>query len=340
MTVYISEKWNEKLSYFEDTDKDIYFTEEYVKLYESHESKCFAIICEESDNIMIFPFLRKKIGEYYDFETAYGYGGPISNCKTPDWNKQAIEAMFSHFSSENYLCGFIRFHTMMNNYLMCKDIFPVIFDRNTVMMDTSVSPEEIWARQISSKNRNMIRKAIKNELVFRAEYDFESLKEFEGLYNQTMSRLGAEQFYFFDEHYYDSFVKAFSGNAFLGTVRKEEKLICAAIFMYSKAYGHYHLEGSDDNYKYLGANNFLLWNAAIEFNKLGVKKFHLGGGSNSGTENSLLKFKKAFSKDSLDFYIGKMIFNNEKYQEIKDIWCRDNPDKIENYGKLLLCYRY
>lgn len=122
----------------------------------------------------------------------------------------------------------------------------------------------------------MIRKDEKNNLVYKAERVFESLDEFISLYNSTMKRLNADSFYFFDRSYYNNYCNSFKGKAFLGTVRKEEKLICAALFMYSKDFGHYHLEGSNNNYSGFAANNYLLWKTAIEFNKLGVKEFHLG----------------------------------------------------------------
>ena len=126
----------------------------------------------------------------------------------------------------------------------------------------------------------------------------------------------------------------------MGKVRKEGKLICAALFMYSKDYGHYHLEGSDYACSKLAANNLLLWETAIEFHKLGVKEFHLGGGYNSEPDNSLFKFKKSFSGNLRDFCIGKMIFNQEIYDEMKNKWQQNNPGKMTEYGNLLLCYRY
>ena len=110
--------------------------------------------------------------------------------------------------------------------------------------------------------------------------------------------------------------------------------------MYSKYYGHYHLEGSNFAYSSLGANNLLLWKTALEFHKLGVREFHLGGGYNSAPDNSLLKFKKAFSNNLNEFYIGKWIFNPDKYSEIKARWAENNPDKVNQYGSFLLCYRF
>lgn len=338
--VAITDRWNNYLDKFEDNQCDVYYSEEYVKLYESEEGKAFCAICEEDDNILLMPFIRKEIDGYYDFETAYGYGGPIANTTDKCWIDVSFDELKDLFLREKYVCGFIRFHPLLNNVDICKKHFPVLFDRNTVAINTAEEPESMWRKQMTSKNRNMIRKAERNGLAYSAEYDFASMDDFVKLYNATMKRLNAEKFYFFDENYYRSFREKFKGKAFLGTVRKESELICAAIFMYSTNYGHYHLEGSNHVFSNMAANNLLLWKTAEEFHKHGVEEFHLGGGYNSDPDNSLLKFKKSFSNNMKDFYIGKWIINEEKYSELKRIWADNNPDKVDKLGCLLLCYRY
>lgn len=340
MEVKFVDKWNVYLEKFESSKSDIYLCEEYVKLYETSEQVAKCVVCEEEDRVILMPFLMSKIENYYDFETAYGYGGPVSNCDIEEWNFEALEKISEFLKDNNYLCGFIRFHTLLKNDIFCRKSMQVLFDRKTVSIDTSKSEEEIWQNQIISKNRNMIRKAEKNGLSYKVEYDFASMDEFISLYRSTMDRLRADEFYFFDEKYFRYFKEKFAGKAFLGTVRKDNELICAALFMFSEKYGHYHLEGSNHEYSSMGANNYLLWMTALEFNRLGVQNFHLGGGYDSTEYNSLFKFKKAFSSNLNDFMIGKWIFNPDKYTEIKEKWMRENPEKVEKLGKLLLCYRY
>lgn len=340
MITIITDHWNSYLESFEGYQKDIYYYEEYVRLYETDSNKALCIVCTEDDRVLLMPYLRGEIDGYYDFETAYGYGGPISNTKDTAWLDRAFASINACFIKEKYICGFIRFHSLLENAEYCKDYIRTIFDRSTVAISTDVSEEKIWTEQIVSKNRNMIRKAEKNGLEYVAEYDFASMPDFIKLYNATMQRLGAEDFYYFTEEYYKGFVEKFKDHSFLGTVRKDGELICGALFMYSECYGHYHLEGSNHDYSSLGANNYLLWKTAVEMHNKGIREFHLGGGYNSQPDNSLLKFKKAFSSNIKDFYIGKWIFNEQKYNEVRDKWMEQYPDKAEKLGNLLLCYRY
>ena len=340
MEVFITEQWNKYLVYFTPEQKDIYFTEEYVHLYESDLDRGRCAVCIEHDFVMLFPFLRRECKFGYDFETAYGYGGPISNCSDQVWNRNALESIGKMLVDCGYICGFTRFHTLLNNQNLCRDVMQVIYDRPTIAIDLKPSEEDIWKFQIISKNRNMIRKAEKNGLVYSAEYDYESLDGFISLYLETMNRLGADDFYCFDSSYFLRFKESFHGRSFLGTVKKDNTLVCAAMFMYSDKYGHYHLEGSDHSYSSLGANNLLLWKTALELKKNGVEEFHLGGGYNSALDNTLLKFKKSFSNNMKDFYIGKWLFDKEKYDCLKNNWMEKNPEKVDTFGKLLLCYRY
>lgn len=320
--------------------RDIYFTEEYVKLYENEVDHAFCIICESDRRIALLPFLRRCIGDYFDFETAYGYGGPIFSDNSKEWVTASLVAMEDFFSRNRYLCGFIRFHPLINNADNCKEIIDVIYDRKTISVNLEDSEENIWNNQITSKNRNMIRKAEKNELEFRCEYEYASINSFKELYNNTMMRLNAEGFYFFDAAYYDSFIRNINQNGFLGVVSLQGKIVGAALFMMYDHYGHYHLAGSDRNYSSLGINNILLWNTIKTMKQLGVTCFHLGGGTSSSVEDSLYKFKKSFSSNDNDFYIGKWIFNAKEYQKVCEDWETANPDLISVWGNRLLKYRY
>ena len=73
--------WNNYLDEIPQERKDIYFREEYVNLYECGSKKAIAYVCVDGENVLVFPFLIQPIigTVYCDFETAYGYGGAISN---------------------------------------------------------------------------------------------------------------------------------------------------------------------------------------------------------------------------------------------------------------------
>lgn len=359
MVFDILKDWDGLLELFPSEKKDIYFTKRYVGLYEADGREAMCVACQDGDKWMLMPFLRGKAGGRYDFETAYGYGGAIANSDDIAWCRSAFYRMCGYLRESGYVCGFIRFHPLMGNEALAggcgqgdggavedEAVRPdgkkagVLYDRQTIAMDTSKMIKDIWEGQISSKNRNMIRKAEKNGLEYKSEYQFDSMDGFVRMYQETMGRLHADDFYFFNEGYFKALPKALSGNAFLGTVRKGGRLVCAAIFLYSDVYGHYHLSGSDRGCPNLGANNYLLWKAACEMHALGVKEFHLGGGATPSPTDTLLRFKRAFSGNTKSFYIGKQVYDAPAYAALCKEWEGRDIEKAQRYSGRLLKYRY
>lgn len=342
MTI-ISEHWNQYLSLYKPEQKDAYYTEEYVKLYETDSERALCYVYTEGDNCFLMPFLCRSFshkGEiYYDFETAYGYGGPIYNTNDSNFIQNAWNAFMKYANDNHYVCGFVRFHPLLNNIEGFEKVGKLFLDRKTVAIDLSEGIDAAWMNEIHTKNRNVIKKGEKNGLKFIVDDNYKRLPEFIDLYNSTMDKLSAEDFYYFQNSYYEN-LKTNIKDSFLGLVENQGKIIAAAIFFYSLPYGHYHLAGSDRTALNLSPNNFLLWNAAKELAGRGVQKFHLGGGTDGREDNSLFQYKRKFSKSEYQFSFGKLMFNQEIYDSVVAEWEEKNPDKVDKLKHILLKYKY
>lgn len=340
----ITEHWNNFLDKFPVERRDIYFTEEYHRINATRDEIPEAFVYEENGMIMVFPFLSCENTtdegiKIKDFETAYGYGGPIYNTDNEAFIKRSLSAFKEELSETGYIAGFVRFHPLLNNQTHFDSIGDLLFDRNTVAIDLTESAEDVWMNEIHTKNRNVIKKGQKEGLRFKADYNYDSLVRFRELYEITMDKLSADSFYYFGDEYFENFKELFP-NSFIGEVSLDGEIIASAIFLYDGIYGHYHLAGSDVSKLRFSPNNFLLWEAAKELQNQGVRYFHLGGGINSDETNSLFQFKRKFSKSTHDFYIGKMVFDPESYSDVCRRWEEHNPEKVNKYGCRLLKYRY
>lgn len=340
----ITESWNKYLESFPPDKRDVYFTEEYHLMNATEDDNPMAFVYSEGRNILVFPFLirdwvTEEGKQIKDFETAYGYGGPIANTDDPHFRIRALNQFKTEAIIEGMVAGFVRFHPLLGNESGFESIGTLILDRKTVAIDLSGTIDDIWMNEIHTKNRNVIKKGVKEGLSFTADYEYKELERFKELYNCTMDKLDADGFYYFNDEYYNRLKQLFP-NSFIGCVRHEEEIIAAAIFFYSEVYGHYHLAGSDVSKLRLAPNNFLLWEAAKELKSKGMKRLHLGGGINSDESNSLFQFKHKFSKSTNDFYLGKLILDQNKYEDICKDWEKRNPEKINTYGNRLLKYRY
>lgn len=342
MNIEIKEHWNQVLETFASFEKDIYFQEEYVKLYESEKDKAVCCIVFDGKKTMVFPFLCRTFDyqgqTLHDFETAYGYGGPIWSHADNDFKTTALQLMVEELKQQNYVAGFVRFHPLLANY-ECFSVGRLIKDRKTVAIDLTLDENDIWMQEIHTKNRNVIKKGVKSGLTFVVDNGYRYLPEFIRLYDATMDKLDAADFYYFKQQYYEEFVRTLP-NSFLGVVLHEDKVVSAAIFMYEGGYGHYHLSGSDVSALKLSPNNFMLWQAALELKRRGVKVLHLGGGTTSSDDDSLFCFKRRFSKHTYQFCLGKLIFNEQLYNVICADWEQQNPNKVEQYKLFLLKYKY
>lgn len=340
----ITEQWNKYLDMLGPAEKDVYFTEEYHALCAAPADTPRAFVHLRGDKVLVFPFLSRTTTMadgtvVKDFESAYGYGGPVANTTDAAFIDEAMDAMAVECAAAGYIAGFVRFHPLLGNSRLAEKLCAPSFNRHTVAISLAGSEDDMWRGEIHTQNRNVIRKGAREGLVFDADYSFAALGEFRRLYGATMDRLSADGFYYFDDAYFERFRSGVPGS-FIGTVRLAGTVIAAAIFMRRGPYGHYHLSGSDAAFLRLSPNNFMLWNAALELKRQGAELFHLGGGTDGAADNSLFRFKQRFSKSLFDFHIGKIVFNRPEYDRVCAAWAAANPEKEAMYGPRLLKYRY
>lgn len=256
-------------------------------------------------------------GEYYDFATPYGYGGWIIEGD----NTEKLFNTYKEWTTDNRIISeFVRFHPMLKNHEFCRDFYDVVELGKVVHIDLS-SPEIIWAN-ITSKNRNMIRKAQKNGIsIYNGRFP-EIYNQFRVIYNGTMDKDHADDYYYFEDEFYKSILEDLPYNAQVFYAVKDGMVIAASILLASNGRINYHLSGSLREFASLAPTNLLLYETALWGCENGFKTLYLGGGVGSG-EDSLFKFKKAFFRGELNhFYIGKRILDNDLYSHL--IRIRDN----------------
>lgn len=334
-----SEKWDDIVHSFKKYD--VYYLNGYTKAFKLIGDGEPILIFYEDNNIRGINVVLKrdisndvnfsdKIKEntYFDIVTPYGYGGWIVESKKSDCSdkSQLMEEFVSWCVSNSIISEFVRFHPVLMNHIGLDLYYDIIPLGNTIFMDLS-SPEIIW-QNITSKNRNVIRKAKNNGIkIYRAQNP-DIYKEFKLIYDMTMKKDNADNYYFFNSDFYDSVCNDLKYNSQVFYACAENGDIAAAsIIIGANGYLNYHLSGSRREYQHLAPSNLLLYEAALWGYENGYKSFHLGGGVGS-KDDSLFSFKKAFNRcEPLRFHIGKKIFDTDKYNEL--VLMRDN---IENHS--------
>lgn len=318
-----NEKWDNIVKSFKDYD--IYYLCGYAKAFQIHGDGEPLLFYYENDDLRGInvvmkrdiaqdPHLIGKISKstYFDFSTPYGYGGWILEGK--GCHSALYAAYVDWCVKNNIVSEFVRFHPILANHIYADGFYEVIPLGNTIAMDLS-SSEVIW-ENLTSRNRNMIRKAQKSGVRIFNGCSTVLYDTFREIYNITMDKNDADEYYYFSSDFYRSILNDLSQNARLFYAEKDGEIIAASIFLWANDRMNYHLSGSKRNFQNIAPCNLLLYEAAFWGSVNGYKTLHLGGGVGSG-EDSLFAFKKSFYRGkSYRYYIGKKIFSQKIYDEL------------------------
>lgn len=308
-------------------DKDIYFNENYGKLYEKIEKGKAEIFKYEDENGLISnQFLLREISiiidenKYFDIVTPYGYGGPIiEKCKTGK-EKELVNKYYENFKEycrkNNIISEFVRFHPILNNAKCFKEIYNAQCIRKTLGTNLKDFDDPVKA-EFSKSCRKNIRQAINKGISYKITKGPDNLDTFRKIYYSTMDRNHATDYYYFPEQYFDDILKFFKENIILVEAIFEGKTIASGLyFIYNKII-HIHLSGTLSEYLYLSPAYVLRYAVTLWGKKNGYNLIHHGGGRSNSEEDSLYRFKKQFAKNTeFDFYIGKKIWNEEVYEKL------------------------
>lgn len=331
-----AERWDKLVKSF--SAHDVYYLSGYVKAFQIHgdgEPLLFYYHTNDLSGICVMmkrdiakdPNFRNKIPEntYFDIITPYGYGGFIFDGNVSAENIAVFDKSYRDLlQSENIISVFVRFHPQINNAEVLRGVVDIIDLGKTIEMD--VSTEEIIWRNISTKNRNVIRGATKKGVVIKKGRSLELFDKFIEIYNNTMQKDNAHLYYYFKKDFYISISRDLFDHYDIYYAEFENSIIAMSIILYANGRIHYHLSGSVYEYRNLAPTNLLLYMVALWGSENGYKTFHLGGGVGSG-EDGLFKFKKAFNPNSgLQFSISKQVINEVMYDKLINIRAVEDPD--------------
>lgn len=311
-------KWDEILACF--PINDVYWRFDYAnanKYSEEDEIYMFHYVGRNSEAIYITAkrLINKSVNDavYYDLITPYGYGG---------WLVHGIleDEMYYEFDrwckSNNIVSEFVRFHPILHNELIAVPY--KVTELGSIVSIPLLSECEIW-NNITSKNKNAIRKAQKLGVKVYYSNEEKIYREFQSIYRKTMERKQADKFYLFKEEYFDPFKTSLTDNSKMFYAIYNGKIIAMCLMIYENEIMNYHLSGSLEECRNIPATNLILYEAARWGLSNGIKTLALGGGLRS-TQDSLYKFKKSFAKHVKDetFRIGSRIILPEIYDKLSE----------------------
>lgn len=328
LSVYSENNWDDyKIWYIKKAlCLDIYYDPFYLELEECiTEGKRKVIVVEDGEDFLLYPFIEQFIPvpnfeSYSDAISPYGYSGPYWSY-TNNQFKLKSEQMVCDYQREHKIVNeLIRYHFYYNQYATFELGIQNIYNRKVVIIDLQDTWDNIWAKEFSATNRNLIRKLEKEGYECFETCDLNLYTSFIELYYQTMDNAVAAKYYYFSKKYFEKLKIELGGKVKLFVVMKDGVLYNAALFFITNNIITYHLSARNLQYPKVPGSNYLLANVIKLFIGESWKHLNLGGGTNSDDNNHLLKFKQNFSKQTTDFFIGKRILLPELYQHLKEAY--------------------
>ncbi len=307
---------------------DTYHLPEYHLLAkEQKEGTPFLFFFQDEGYFAALPFLLRQISDVqglenaqsFDVTSVYGYPGIVTNIENGSINSETFRRDFQktllHILTDKKV---IAFFTRQNPLFQTSWLFQGMGDiqamGKTVAIDLTQSTHE-QEKSMTKGHRYDIRKAKESGIFAYEDKEFKRLDDFILIYNETMKRNGALEYYFFSKSYYNELKRLLGDKIKLFVAEKDGMLISASLFLVTGKIIQYHLSGTPDRCLSFSGGKVILdevrrWGASQ-----GYKWLHLGGGLGS-MEDSLYRFKSGFSRSKFSFEIIKAIIDPRIYNKL------------------------
>jgi hypothetical protein len=333
--------WKEAITRVGAVNADINFLPEWYLTwqdYEKSDSRC--IVAEIEGITLIYPFLMRAIDGYdtpetwYDIQTAYGYGGVISDKQDVPSNILAKfnNAVTDWLYENRVVAEFIREHPQLDHNR--RDGQYVMVRRN-VYVEPSVD-----YRIPEAKTRQHISKILREKkIVIQIDKNLDGLSEFVRLYGLNAHRIGMNKYYFFPDSYFELVKNHLKDNTVLFHVLYENRVINSLMYFHFGNKATLHLAGADGEYNKLKGSDLIYYSTVIFSANLGLDSVNFGGGTSVHEDDSLFRYKKKFSNIYKDVFIGKKIIKQEAYNALVSQWEGKYPHLKDTYRNFFLKYR-
>jgi hypothetical protein len=149
------------------------------------------------------------------------------------------------------------------------------------------------------------------ELVWDAP---DALERFREIYDGTMERVGAGEFYLFPPEHYRGLADGLGDRLGVALTLLDGEPVGGALFLVDGRFAHYHLSGTTDAGREVKAGTLLVHGGAEWARERGAELLHLGGGTSG--EDSLFAFKKSFGGETYTYAFATFVADLRRYEAL------------------------
>lgn len=246
----------------------------------------------------------------YDAITPYDFAGPWI---VGDNASDAWDSLCSWARSRNVVSAFLRFHPYESKPQAWANLngLEVSHVANHVCVDLDRDNSALVA-SFKPTARRYERVARRSNVTTALErFTEDNVGDFSRLYSQTMERLRASKYYRFPESFFAALARIQGGVFSIAKALYQGETVAAVLLLLDGERAFYFLACSDESGRTLRAMNLLVHDTAMALSKRGFTQFHLGGGT-----EGLLSFKQRFGPACVPLYIGRAVFDADRYAEL------------------------
>jgi hypothetical protein len=303
-------------SFLHEAEYDFYHLPGYARLSAAEEGGEPRAICvEDGESRLLLPLIIRPVaGDVHDARSPYGYPGPIvAGSEGLTFVRDALIEGKRVLASEGIVSLFVRFHPLLNRSVP-EGVGTLVRHGDTVSVDLTLPTEALW-RQTRHGHRNDINRSLKAGHWVGIDSAWRHFETFKHLYRRTMTRVSADESYFFDDAYFEGLRKELGERLRLVVVEIDGSVAAAGLFVETCGIVQYHLSASDDRFARNQPTKLMLHFVRGWAKERGDRWLHLGGGI-AAADDSLLQFKAGFSPLLYPFYTLRIVVLEQEYRRL------------------------
>lgn len=330
-----------KINELDAKNDDPCFSLEYARLYEDKENGKAELFSFENERGRVeHVFIKREIpvtvngNQYYDITSPYGYGGPVivKGEQSAELLNDYFDAFHNYCLEQKIISEFVRFHLQESELIRSCYYGETAIIGPHVIRDLKPS----LRKEMDSDVQRSLKKAEKSGLTIHYDTTGERVKEFIEIYDETMKRNHASDYYHFEPSFFDNLHSHLKNKFIYVSAELDGKTVSSRLTLYGEKYGFGFLGGTLKEYFHTQATTAVDYYLLKYLKDKNCRYFSFGGGFKSN--DGIYKYKKKFSKgEDITFYIGKKIHYPHIYDQL--VTLHKNTKEFDDDSPFFPLYR-
>ena len=292
---------------------DVYFRPGYCRAYEAAgEGRIVAVQTETA----LFPLMLRQLpfGESgFDAATPYGYGGILPLTEAADLVTD-VRRLRDWCATNGVVSALLRLHPLVGGLGDLSKADGVEIHEHGPTAAVDLAKVEDGRLTGMSKGRKADLNVARRELELSWGSSEADIERFRAVYDETMTRIGARDYYLFPPDYYQALADGLGDRLGVALALRGEEVAGGALFMADQRFAHYHLSGTTDAGRELKAGTLLVHAGAVWGAERGCELLHLGGGTEGA--DSLYAFKRSFGGREFRYSFATLVADPDRYDAL------------------------